>query len=170
MCATLTKGFSAELATWAFIILCIILYLRNEQFKRDVSVVFALHRFDKPNAQSVHNILGEINQESSAFAFYVERYANVLFRKYRVTLVFGPVGYISSPGRSGNLWKRKKCVFALAGAEDSAWMQKNGDAFELALETSHYSIFWVKLSVVKAEVSSAIISNDNMGAGGLTDT
>jgi len=123
----------------------VVIYLKL-RFRRIVNLVFAKHLFNEPSLQQLNIYLDMINRETSIFMFSIDRLANIQFRDQRVSLIYGSVGFYSAAGRSGNIWKSAKSVYALADLSQSEWMRHNADVFDLAFQGSVYAIFWVKLS------------------------
>ncbi len=133
------------LGLWAF---------THWRFRRMVSTVFKRHCYADPDLGTINTHLELLNSESPKHVFSVRRFANVQLRSGRVTLIFGPVGFLSVPGTRGNMWNETSCVYSLADLHQVEWMLKNSDVFELAFRGSEAAVFWVKLSILRREVVS----------------
>ena len=131
-------------------IVLLISYLK----RRDALLVLSRHTFDRPTPAEICSALSEMNVCCSKFTFGIERSANILFRGQQISLVLGPVGRLTG-GFAGRVhlgpnWNFSMCLYALADAKQVEWMRANSDVFSVAHLASPYSVFWVRLRVLKA--------------------
>ena len=119
----------------------------NWRFRKNISKVFERNQFINPTLDEVNVALQTINETPSRFYFTANQVVNLLFRDHHVCLIDGPV-YFSGSGKSA--LNSTRCVYALAFPEQKQWMEDNSDAFQLALTTEKFTIFWITLSKFKA--------------------
>ena len=67
----------------------------------------------------------------------------VLFREHRIFLIYGKVGRF---GVGKKPFITKKCLYAVAGVDESEWMRNNGDVFEQGYSGTECSVYWVDLA------------------------
>jgi hypothetical protein len=146
---------AAEIVVVSIPVCVIGVVLLNSYIKRrDSLLVLSRHAFDRPTSAEICSALSEMNACCSRFTFGIERSANILFRGQQISLVLGPVGRLTG-GFAGKVhlgpnWNFSTCLYALADAKQVEWMQENPDAFSLAYRASQYSVFWVRVRVLKA--------------------
>lgn len=99
----------------AFLLYLGVLYLLYLRFRRNVSLVFSRHCFEGPSLATVNDRLRMMSEESREFLFSPGRVANILCRTQHVTLVWGSVGFLSGPGRRGNMWTKKSVYMPSPG-------------------------------------------------------
>ena len=123
----------------AFSLLFFLFNLWIWRFRRLLARLFAKHQFTEPTLKDVQQRVDLIDQECPKFSLAVERVANMSFRGKKVSIICGPVAW------SDAFTHMNKCVYAIADADQSQWMQQNSDVFEPAFTGSRDSVFWMNM-------------------------
>jgi len=141
---------SLQLVVTGFLaLLCVRAYVSRRAIKQ----VLARHAFREPSLADIGCMVAEVNRVSPTFTFGVKRAANIESRGQRVTVIWGSVGF-QTPNWRGPNWGFQTNLYTLADEERGKWMKLNPDAFSPALLASPISVFWVRLSALRANKSA----------------
>ena len=122
-----------------FPLLFFLFTLWSWRFRRLLARLFAKHQFDEPTLKDVQKRVDLVDQECPQFSFAAERVANLSFHGKKVSIVCGPVAWSDAFTHSD------KCVYAIADADQSQWMQHTSNVFKPAFTGSNDSVFWVNI-------------------------
>ena len=142
---------TTRIEIWAIFIgmlayVAILLYL-GYRFKRRMNTFFS-NNHDSSVDPMIEEWRLSLNKDFPMPFFYPARTAVLFFREHRVFLVYGKIGFTGT-GKSPFIAKR--CLYALAGIEDSEWMRLNSVVFEEAYSGTRCCVYWVnaaKLGVI----------------------
>ena len=126
----------------------VLIWSIRRRFLKKVDLVFSKHSDDAPDFTEISERLDAVNLDSAHFVFTMDRYANILFRQNKITLVYGHIGTRSPGGIRGPVWTLRKATYALADKNQIEWMKSNPDVFKHAMATYSYSVFWVDLDAM----------------------
>ncbi|HKS36334.1 MAG TPA: hypothetical protein VJW76_04025, partial [Verrucomicrobiae bacterium] len=129
----------------------IVLCIRENLSRRDVLRMMSENVPNNPPPfATVTEALAAVNRCCRTYTFNVEHAANILFRGRQVTLIVGNVGRIGGDCKLGPTMFFDTSLYALADDQQVEWMKANSDVFSAAYLGSPYSVFWVKLTALKA--------------------
>ena len=125
------------------------LVVRHFLIRSKVLRAMSANSVDEQALAAINKALIAVNEQCHTYTFTAEQAATFLFHGKPFWLILGNVGAIG-PGKFGPTWSTKKCLYALADAQQSEWMKENSRVFTSVHVGNPYSVFWSRFSSLAA--------------------